>query len=122
MAPPYRKQCKIILLLFIFYLSDTGGQYDEYTRYSNGYQQNLPNSYDEFGPRPPYIPNNPEYDQSSTYLYKGRRYGQNYNSNYYGQRPGDPRIRGQDNRFSYDRPVSQSQHPRDIGRSLGRKQ
>ncbi|XP_072401949.1 cholinesterase isoform X1 [Diabrotica undecimpunctata] len=103
MAPPYRKQYKIILLLLIFCLSDTGGQYDEYTRYSNGYQQNIPNSFDEFGPRPPYIPNNPEYDHSSTYLYKGRRYGQNYNSNYYGQRPGDPRIRGQDERFSYDR-------------------
>ncbi|XP_056646236.1 neuroligin-like protein glit-1 isoform X1 [Diorhabda sublineata] len=105
MAPPSRKEYEIIVTLLIIFLSDIVGlgQYDHYTSYSSGYPPNVQNPYNEYGPRLPYNPNNP-FDNRVTYVYKGRRYGQNYNTNYYNQgRPGDPRIKGQDERFTYDR-------------------
>ncbi|KAG5863947.1 hypothetical protein JTB14_034439, partial [Gonioctena quinquepunctata] len=76
-------------------------QYDDYTRYPGRYPPNQQNPYNEHGPHLPYNPNEREY---RTYIYKGRRYGQSLNTNYYNQgSPGDPRIRGQDERFTYDR-------------------
>lgn len=103
MAPPIKGQLDFILLLVIVFLSEILGQYDDYPRYPTRYPQNVQNPYNEYGPQLPYntYSNN---DYRATYIYKGRRYGQNSNINNYDQgRPGDPRIRGQDERFTYDR-------------------
>nr|XP_023029317.1 cholinesterase [Leptinotarsa decemlineata] len=102
MAPPKQQQFQIVLLLLVIFVSDIIlGQYDDYTRYPSGYPPNQQNPYNEYGPRLPYNPGDRDY---RTYIYKGRRYGQSPSTNYYNQgSPGDPRIRGQDERFTYDR-------------------
>nr|WEQ60887.1 neuroligin [Phaedon brassicae] len=102
MAPP-KQQFEIALLLIVTFSSDIiSGQYDEYARYPSGYPPNKQNPYNEYGPRLPYGPNDKDY--RTTYFYKGRRYGQSFGSDYNNQgRLGDPRIRGQDERFTYDR-------------------
>lgn len=96
MAVPNQFLFKLVIFLcgdfFLFVL----GQYDQYGR--NPYdQQNQYNPYNN----PYHIPNPGDRDYR-TYVYKGRRYGQQ--SNYYNNRgrPGDPRIQGQDEHFFYD--------------------
>ncbi|XP_018570116.1 neuroligin-4, Y-linked isoform X1 [Anoplophora glabripennis] len=93
-----------IVFLLIFVSDLTVGQYDQYYPYPTPFPPNKQNPYNEYGPRLPYSYQNPIDGYTPTYLYKGRRYGQqNFDYNYSQGRPGDPRIRGQDERFSYDR-------------------
>lgn len=94
-----------IVFLIVFVSDLTTGQYDQYSPYPTPFPPNKQNPYNEYGPRLPYSYQYPvDGDYRPTYLYKGRRYGQqNFEYNYSQGRPGDPRIRGQDERFSYDR-------------------
>lgn len=89
--------------LFLLFLTSSlcivsvSGQTNPY--YGPYYQQNNPyNNYD------PYNPPNPGDRDYRTYTYNNRRYGQ-YSSNIFNGRgqPGDPRLAGQDVRFTYDR-------------------
>ncbi|XP_066246935.1 cholinesterase isoform X1 [Euwallacea similis] len=103
MAVYRQQQIELVLLLVIVFVSDIIlGQYNQW---GYGYQQNpnpplYPYSYQPQGPYGYNIPNPGDKDYR-TYVYKGRRYGQQ--NDYYGGMPGDPRIRGQDDRFVYDR-------------------
>lgn len=95
-----KKQYKNMFLVFCMVcVKNTLGQYDPYNNY-NGYPPNQQNPYNIYGPHLPHS-NDPEYRK--TYIYKGRRYGQNFNFDYKQVSPGDPRIQGQDTRFAYDR-------------------
>lgn len=101
MAPTRQQQIELVLLLVIVFVSDIIlGQYDQYE-----YGQYQPNQYNIYGQQLPYNIPNPGDKDYRTFIYKGRRYGQQ--NNYYYGVPGDSRIRGQDERFSYDR-VSKS--------------
>ncbi|ENN74137.1 hypothetical protein HUJ04_012782 [Dendroctonus ponderosae] len=99
MAVPLQQEIAIVLLLVIVFVSEIIlGQISQW-----GYSQippNQQNPYNIYGPQTYNIPNPGDKDYR-TFVYKGRRYGQ-LNS-YYEGTPGDPRIRGQDDRFSYDR-------------------
>lgn len=89
-----------LILLFLtsnLCIVSVSGQADPY--YGPYSQQNNPyNNYD------PYNPPNPGDRDYRTYTYNNRRYGQ-YSSNIFNGRgqPGDPRLAGQDVRFTYDR-------------------
>ncbi|XP_060515824.1 neuroligin-like protein glit-1 isoform X2 [Cylas formicarius] len=102
MALPKQQQFELVLLLVIVFVSEIIlGQYDQY-----GYQEQFPpnkqNPYNIYGQQnQPYNIPNPGDKDYRTFVYKGRRYGQQ--NNYYYGVPGDPRIRGQDERFFYDR-------------------
>nr|CAI5843480.1 unnamed protein product [Callosobruchus analis] len=96
MAPPKQQQFQIILLFVVIFVTNILAQYDPYSQYPRGFPPNQQNPYNEYGPQLPY----PGY--SKTYLYKGRRFGQSSYGYDIGV-PGDPRISGQDERFSYDR-------------------
>lgn len=99
MAVPRQQEIAIVLLLVVVFVSEIIlGQISQW-----GYSQippNQQNPYNIYGPQTYNIPNPGDKDYR-TFVYKGRRYGQ-LNS-YYEGTPGDPRIRGQDDRFSYDR-------------------
>ncbi|KAF7273692.1 hypothetical protein GWI33_013605 [Rhynchophorus ferrugineus] len=97
MAPTRQQQIELVLLLVIVFVSDIIlGQYDQYE-----YGQYQHNQYNTYGEQLPYNIPNPGEKDYRTFIYKGRRYGQQ--NNYYYGIPGDSRIRGQDERFSYDR-------------------
>ncbi|XP_030746232.1 cholinesterase isoform X2 [Sitophilus oryzae] len=99
MAPTRQQQIELILLLVIVFVSDIIlAQYDEYGGYRPKTYQTNQQSY--YSGSQYNIPNPGDKDYR-TFVYKGRRYGQQ--NNYYYGVPGDPRIRGQDERFSYDR-------------------
>lgn len=102
MAVSRQQQIELVLLLVIVFVSDIIlGQYDQW---GYGYQEfppNQQNPYNIYGQQVLYNIPNPGDKDYRTFVYKGRRYGQQ--NNYYYGTPGDPRIRGQDDRFSYDR-------------------
>jgi neuroligin len=87
---------KLIVLLCSEFVCYVVGQYHPYGNVPYDQQ----NPYDQYN-NPYNIPNPGDRDYR-TYVYKGRRYGQQ--SNYYNNRwrPGDPRIQGQDEHFFYD--------------------
>jgi neuroligin len=87
---------KLIVLLCSEFVCYVLGQYQPYGNVPYDQQ----NPYDQYN-NPYNIPNPGDRDYR-TYVYKGRRYGQQ--SNYYNNRwrPGDPRIQGQDEHFFYD--------------------
>lgn len=89
---------KLTIFLFIELCELVYGQYNPY-----GYPPpNQQNPYNVYGPYLPQIPSPGDKDYR-TYVYKGRRYGQQNNYYYGNGRPGDPRIQGQDEHFIYDR-------------------
>lgn len=99
MAVCRQQQIELILLLVIVFVSDIIlGQYDQW---GYGYQQFSPNQQNTYRQQFDYNIPNPGDKDYRTFIYKGRRYGQQ--NNYYYGSPGDPRIQGQDDRFVYDR-------------------
>lgn len=103
----HRKFLIILLWVFgelsFFVCGQQNGQYTQYNQF--GYEPNKQNPYNAYGPpNRPVLPDPGDRDYR-TYVFKGRRYGQNNNYNYGPWRVGDPRIQGQDPKFSYD-PVS----------------
>ncbi|XP_049826299.1 neuroligin-4, Y-linked isoform X2 [Aethina tumida] len=100
----HRKFLIILLWVFgelsFFVCGQQNGQYTQYNQF--GYEPNKQNPYNAYGPpNRPVLPDPGDRDYR-TYVFKGRRYGQNNNYNYGPWRVGDPRIQGQDPKFSYD--------------------
>lgn len=96
-------KAKLFEIVLFACFNFTMGQYDPYSNYNNyGYSESQQNPYyGGYDPGPNYR-NNFQNDYQKTFLYKGRRYGQNYFGYNQGV-PGDPRIKGQEQGFTYDR-------------------